>query len=586
MALLQAAAAAGCDYLDIPLELEDPVPVPKGVARIHSWHQEEPGTCDLDAIQSALRKRADPNDLWKIVTWAEHAEDAWPTLDLYQNHPDGLLAFAQGPGGTASRLLSLREGAPWIYCGWPGESTAPGQLSLLDVEFALPPNLGRQTPVLGVVGHPIGHSLSPFLWRHADQSLGVEGEDLLYLTFPVADFPRFLEGAERHKIRGLSVTAPWKQEAFLAAAETSAVAEACQAANLLVSREEGSGASGEFSWSAYHTDGQGAMDALTHVGLEATDSILLLGAGGAAQAVAAEAQQRGHDVAVASRKKPTLRPEGFDWLALNDVDPSAFDAVVQATPVGSIHLPGLLCEGRPPRSGALALDMVYHPPVTAWMRQAKAAGADVLPGTAMLVRQMVAQYRCVFPDHPTPDALALQDALAVHLQERAPLVLVGARASGKSTLARLLAQSLGRTCLDADDLLARRHQRPLSEWIATDEAGFREAEAALLPELLATSEAVIATGGGVVTLPQSVHLLQDAPRVVFLDCPTEVLWQRQKQAPRPSLREGNLKTEIEQLLTERLPAYRAVADLVISANESPSSEVMKILQHFGLKGIA
>lgn len=581
--LLEAAGEAGFDYVDQPLEIESALKLPARVRRIHSWHQEGPGLCDLSAKLEALRERASENDLCKVVAWAEHAEDAWPCLDLYEGDPQKLLAFAQGPGGSASRLLALRAGAPWIYCSWPGEATAPGQWSLPEVETALPSDFRAQTPVLGVVGEPVEHSLSPYLW-HQVGVLEPQAPELVYLKFPVADLSRFLQGAAHHGVRALSITAPHKQQAFQHASTASAVATTCQAANLLV-LEQGLAGQRIPSWAAAHTDGDGAMDALLAQGLLPGATILLLGAGGAAQAVAAEAKLRGHAVTLSSRRRPQTQASDISWVAWQEADPSTFDVVIQATPIGSLPQPGNPSAGRPPRAGALALDMVYHPPITAWMREAQAAGADVLPGTAMLVHQMVAQYRLVFPQHPAPNADALLQALAMHLQQRASILLVGARASGKSTLGQHLAQTLGRTFLDADLLLAERHGRNLADWITTDEANFRQAEANLLVELLATPDAVIATGGGVVSQPESVRLLKEAPRVVYLDCPEDVLLQRQTEAPRPRLRAGTLAEEIATLMRERESSYRAMADLVISPNEEPVSGVMEILRGFGLKGI-
>ncbi|MGB0954296.1 MAG: shikimate kinase, partial [Planctomycetota bacterium] len=381
-------------------------------------------------------------------------------------------------------------------------------------------------------------------------------------------------------VTALSITAPHKQEAQQLACTSTEVAAACQAANLLMLQASTDG------WSAAHTDGQGALDALQNRGLQDASSILLIGAGGAAHAVAAEAIARGHAVTLTSRRQPNPPWPGTLWQSFEEVHPAAFDAVIQATPVGSLHTPGHLLAGQPPRAGALALDMVYHPPVTAWMLTAQSAGADVLPGTSMLVHQMVAQHRLVLPALPAPCAQSLETALQTHLQDRAPIVLVGLPASGKSTLGQALAQTLGRTFLDADVVLAQRHGTTLAAWIASDEAAFRQAEADLLRELLATPHAVIATGGGVVERPESVRLLKDAAGVVYLDCPTDVLLERQRLTPRPRLRPGTLEQELQSLLEQREPSYRDVANLVISTNEKASSGVMEILRGFGLKGIA
>ena len=587
IALLEGAGAAGLDAVDLPLELEDPVELPEQVLRIHSWHQEEEGAVDLTAVVSSLAERARPQDFLKIVTWADYAEDAWPTLELYRDPqlpvpPDQLLAFAQGPGGTASRLLSVHAGAPFLYCAWPGEATAPGQLTMHGAIEVLPTEVEASTPVLGVVGNPVDHSLSPFLWRRARVLADQEAPtpDLLYLKFRVADLPRFLPGALGYGVRGLSVTAPHKQAAYAAASTSTPVASECGAANLLLAKE----VDHQLTWHADHTDGVGALDALEQAGLDAASSLLLLGAGGAAQAVASEGIRRGYRINMASRRRPGSLPARAVWTSLDDARPSRFDAVLQATPVGSVECPGMLCPQEPPREGALALDMVYHPLQTDWLLAAEESGARTLKGTAMLVHQMAAQYARVFPDADPVQTDSLLHALEQHLDDRTPVVLVGARASGKSTLARALAARLGWDCLDADVLLARQAGRDLASWIAEDEPGFRDAEEALLPTLLATPYAIVATGGGVVTRQASRARLQQAARVVYLTCPPEVLWSRQQKEPRPALRDGSLKEEIDALLVEREEHYRQVADHVISTNAEQVSGVMEVIERFDLKG--
>jgi shikimate kinase len=584
---LLRAAAAGFAGVDFPVE-DGAVPeVPQGVRRILSWHQDEAGEVDLRQVLSQMQGLAQADDLLKIVSWADYAEQAWPVLGLYDQVPSGsLLAFAQGPGGSASRFLALHKGAPWIYSSWPGQGTAPGQWHVGQVGEMLPSAEDMEAPSLGVVGDPVAHSLSPFLWRRASLGLEQSRPELLYLPYRVADLELFLEGAARFKVEALSVTAPHKQAAYAMASRQGGLlpgglgvaADACRAANLIRLSEEG--------WSCGNSDGIGAMDALEAAGMEVGGAVLILGAGGAARAVMVEALDRGSEVTVATRRDVVDLPGGVQRSSLEAVDPMGFDAVIQATPVGSMSVPGMLCEGRPPRPGAFALDMVYHPPRTAWLMQAEEAGAIPVPGTRMLLFQMLAQYESVrYGNRPALRADDLGNALQSKLLERDAVVLVGARASGKSTLGRALAEQLQWDFHDADDILVENSGRSIAEWLEQDPEGFRDLEARILQDLCSCPNAIIATGGGVVERPSSVALLRSHSRSVWLQCSADELLKRQTAAPRPALSDEPLAEEIRLMLERREPDYRQVADLVISTNETLSSAVDKVIRHFRLRGI-
>ncbi|MCI0458778.1 MAG: shikimate kinase AroL [Gemmataceae bacterium] len=175
--------------------------------------------------------------------------------------------------------------------------------------------------------------------------------------------------------------------------------------------------------------------------------------------------------------------------------------------------------------------------------------------------------------------------LTPHLLPNSSLVfLVGYRATGKTTVARLLAERLGWNWVDADEELERRAGCTIREVFAAEgETGFRDREEAVLAEVCGRERLVVATGGGVVLREANRQRMRAGGRVVWLTADSATIWARLQTDPttaerRPALTVGGL-AEIEELLRQREPLYRACADVVVdTARRSPEDVVNAILQ--------
>ena len=255
------------------------------------------------------------------------------------------------------------------------------------------PGLTAATQVVGVIGFPIGHSLSPLLHNTAFAQLGI---DWVSVGFPVppGHSAVALAGARALGVRGLSVTMPHKENVAAAADHLSPEAARLGAANCVV---EVDGA-----WHAENTDGAGFVAALARGGHFVPDGqrCLVVGAGGAARAVIAALGDAGAaEVVVVNRT--AARAESAALLAgpsgrVGTADEaSGCDLVVNATPAGMADVdagpagwpvdPALL------RPGQVVVDLVYHPPVTPWLAAAAAKGATTANGLGMLVHQAALQ---------------------------------------------------------------------------------------------------------------------------------------------------------------------------------------------------
>ena len=165
------------------------------------------------------------------------------------------------------------------------------------------------------------------------------------------------------------------------------------------------------------------------------------------------------------------------------------------------------------------------------------------------------------------------------------ITLIGYRGTGKSTVARLVASRLGWNWVDADECLEERAKQTISEIFASEgEAGFRVRESALLNELTARDQTVIAAGGGAVLRPENRLAIRRCGFTVWLVASPSTIQQRVSLDPssasrRPPLTSHRELDEIRHLLAQREPLYRECADLTVDTDrQSPDQVAEQIVQ--------
>lgn len=268
----------------------------------------------------------------------------------------------------------------------------------------------------GVVGRPIGGSLSPLLHNAWIEAAGL---DAAYVPFALSEdgFEAFVESLRGGGVRGLNVTTPFKARALACADVADAAARAAGAANLVIYRKDD-------VLEARNTDGLGLLEALTRQApaLRLTGArVVLFGAGGAARAAAVTlVEARVAALVVVNRsfgRAETLAASLGEvasarrWEELEEVLPTA-DLVINAT---SAELGGgapLQMDWASARAGAVAMDMVYRPLETVFLAGARAQGLTGVDGLEMLIGQARPSFEAFFgqaaPETVDVRALALQ----------------------------------------------------------------------------------------------------------------------------------------------------------------------------------
>jgi shikimate dehydrogenase len=252
----------------------------------------------------------------------------------------------------------------------------------------MPPD--AHTRFTGILGWPVEHSLSPAMHNAAFAELGL---NWVYLAFPVHPdrLGDAVRGLAASGCAGLNVTIPHKQTVLALCSARTPAAEAIGAANTLVPDGEG-------GFRADNTDAEGfirAVDEEAPLNLDGAD-VLLVGAGGAARAVAFALRERGATIRVSNRSPEKAAQLGahvpFVRAALDQAASQAA-MVVNATSLGmgSDAVPeDLPLDGLGPAQ--VVVDLVYRPGGTPWLAAAGARGARTVDGLAMLLHQGAAAF--------------------------------------------------------------------------------------------------------------------------------------------------------------------------------------------------
>jgi 3-dehydroquinate dehydratase / shikimate dehydrogenase len=392
--LLGDALALGAEYVDVEWRagFDDLLARTGGRRIVLSTHDFR--SVPTDVAEQARAMRATGAEVVKIAAQANRLSDCLGLLELgsRMGRDGGMVVIAMGDRGIASRVLSRRFGSAWTYAGTLDGIGQPTPAMMLD-QFHFR-SISESTEIYGLVGSPIGHSVSPDMHNAALRAARV---DAVYLPLPAADVDDFMTFGKGIGLKGASVTIPFKVALFDAVDEVYSVARRIGAINTIRVIDG--------RWIGGNTDASGFLQPLQQRGV-ALQGIraAILGAGGAARAVAVALAPDGADVTIYARNRARAEPAAtVVGTRLGDWPPAqgSWDLLVNCTPVGMQPHPGetpLTADqltGPPTARGAgrIVYDLVYNPLATRLLREAAAAGCTTIGGLEMLVAQAQEQFQ-------------------------------------------------------------------------------------------------------------------------------------------------------------------------------------------------
>lgn len=260
------------------------------------------------------------------------------------------------------------------------------------------------TSVCGLIGNPVAHSISPLIHNTLAQ---LQGDDFVYVPFKVEEnrVEEAVKGAYALDILGMNVTVPHKQHVLQTLVEVDSIAQAIGAVNTLV-RTTKDGISG---YKGYNTDILGLERELEDIGLSLKDrEVVLLGAGGAARAIAFLCVQKGaaqvvilnrtvsKAESIANAVNLYFNQSSVRAMDINDYDKMGVNdyIAIQTTSVG-LHPNNddvIIRDDQFYKNAAAGVDIIYNPSITAFMKLMDKHGKPAYNGLKMLLYQGIAAY--------------------------------------------------------------------------------------------------------------------------------------------------------------------------------------------------
>ena len=246
--------------------------------------------------------------------------------------------------------------------------------------------IDANTSLLGLIGNPVAHSLSPLMHN---QALEATGCNAVYLAFCVTDLGAALKSINALNVKGLSVTLPHKVAVLEYLDDIDDLATKIGAVNTIANHN------GKLT--GYNTDCQGAINALQNRTTLDGKSVAIIGAGGAARAIGFGLATDAGRLTILNRTRQSGERLAADlqaeFLPLDECQPKRYDILINTTPVGMHPDTAATPIAKQALSNEMVvMDIVYHPLNTRLLKEADDKGCLTINGVDMFVFQGAHQF--------------------------------------------------------------------------------------------------------------------------------------------------------------------------------------------------
>ncbi|MCY1151485.1 MAG: shikimate dehydrogenase [Sphaerochaetaceae bacterium] len=359
----------------------------KGIKIIRSFHDMEKLPSNLFSLASKIAKKGDipkiavtPNTIVDVVTLFRMNEEL---KDIKEK-----IIIGMGDYGVCTRILYKKVGSMLTFAS--EDEIAPGQLSAKTLKLLYRADqVNARTNVYGIIGNPVLHTSSPLIHNPGFDAIHYNA---IYVPFLVDKVRAFFKLAELIRIHGFSVTVPHKRDVLPYLGKITREVKQIGACNT-VTRIQG-------MWKGTNTDYYGFLSPIeTAISKGEIKSALIIGAGGAARAVAWALRNHHVKVTIANRtlsKAKLLASETMsNYIELEKIKTlqDSVDLVVQTTVVGmSPNDNEDILEDFEFVKPCFVYDLVYKPKYTKLLKRAQESGCTVINGSTMLLEQGKLQF--------------------------------------------------------------------------------------------------------------------------------------------------------------------------------------------------
>ncbi|GFP93960.1 bifunctional 3-dehydroquinate dehydratase/shikimate dehydrogenase chloroplastic [Phtheirospermum japonicum] len=397
----------GADYIDLDLKVasalikENKLSQLKSSNIIVSCHLDSFTPLNDDHSRLIVQMQSTKADIIKIVSTAANITEIAHVFDFLSNSQVPAVAYCTGERGLISQLLNFKFGGAFIYGSIEGYDI-PGvpRIDSLRQAYGVK-NIDKDTRVFGLISKPVSHSKGPILHNPTFRHVGYNG---IYVPMLVDDLKEFFDVYSNTDFAGFSVGIPYKEAIIDFCDEVHPLAQSIGAVNTIIRRPNDGKLIG------YNTDCEAAISAIEDAlkGCEGLHSsplngklFVLVGAGGAGRALAFGAKTRGARIVVfdidferAKSLADAVSGEARPFEDIISFEPEKDAILANATPLGMhpYHVDRTPVPEESLRDYKLVFDAVYSPRKTRLLKEAEAAGAIVVSGVEMFLRQAAAQF--------------------------------------------------------------------------------------------------------------------------------------------------------------------------------------------------